>query len=41
MQHIYQEVSVEFKFYQSFAVPLLLTRSDEDALRSAPGAALP
>jgi len=39
--NIYQEVCIEFKFYQSFAIPLLLTRSEEDALRSAPGAALP
>jgi hypothetical protein len=37
----HQEVCIEFKSYQSFAIPLLLTRSDEDALRSAPGAALP
>lgn len=39
--NIYQEVCIKFKSYQSFAIPLLLTRSDEDALRSAPGAALP
>lgn len=39
--NIYQEVCIEFKSYHSFAIPLLLSRSDEDALRSAPGAALP
>jgi hypothetical protein len=35
------EVCNEFKsFYQLSAIPLLLTTIDEDALRSAPGAAL-